>query len=1188
MARRGIDFRIRTGVNTAGIERASRALALQARALKKAAMASAALNTNMARSSRLQKTGARATSKTNAALTDADRTTQALIKTKKKLSVVENKLAKTQKQLAQHIEKDTKKTKKATKQQRKLNRARSQGAAILQRLGTAMLIFGATHQVSRGFKSLVSTAIEFNKNLESARLGIAALITASGNVVDAQGQMVTTAEKFAWSQGEARRQVQLLRKDALATEATFTELMNIFQLGVTPGLTAGMDLDEIRTFTVRISQAASALQMPQRQLAEEIRSILQGTIRATSTRIATALTITNRQVNQWRAMGTLGKELQERFEAFAVAGDKLKDTLGGLTGRVNDAFQQLVGEAGKGFYETIKQGLADTFELLVTVGEKGIIVNEDLKQGLEYFFSALSDIIVYARRGAKALSMEGAVKSIRYVSDLIREIGKGIVDIVSGIRKGVDTVSSLYKGVTNISKELGLIDINLRPLLSLAIQITTIWASFAALLKFSRFTLSGIESILIAIKGLTSKIFKNFRMIISPAGLITSAVMGLATILNNVVSKELGVSADFVTQMGVGLRVAGDIAARIGKTLELGFTAAYQSLRVVMDAMMVGYYKITKAFLQAKYKLGFGGLETELAINELNRNIAQAQKRLSKTSAEGFNKIRDSFRETVKSWNTLGRDMGKTINQYWEDFERGGKKAGTLILNDLTNLLNSGVEAGQSFMDGLRQKIHEANNDPPEVKIKLNTGLDPKDMSRGDIPFEKATPAQIKAQAVADTDAYSIVNLKDLYTDSDLEKLETAEQKLVSLKNTLKDTKKWLDAQEAGQAGIDVDAKAEQAVEQHKKTLKFLRDQYDLQLEINTQRQKEDPFLTMEDLTASLKAAHDEYTQSVKAENDLFKNQMLYLEGIASIQENINEKRKAYNHTATVGLWKAEEALKKQKEQFELLKLQASGGVFDGMKAGLLSFAYETQSVFEGIQSTINQGINQLASAISDTLVDAFDPSKDVDLKQRFGKFLQSIAKMAIQTFMRIAIAKTIAFAFDGGASSSLIGNVSGYSPTFRARGGMIPRHAQASLAHYMAPQGLAGGGRPSGLPPTDTVPIWASPGEFMMRVDAVRRYGADVMAKINAGLVDPIGLRSLAGPLSAIKRRQRGPGFAAGGEVPVSKQVPTQTVQGSGGVSKAILVANDEAADMLLNGGRAAVLRFLAENRDDVNGALA
>ena len=47
-----------------------------------------------------------------------------------------------------------------------------------------------------------------------------------------------------------------------------------------------------------------------------------------------------------------------------------------------------------------------------------------------------------------------------------------------------------------------------------------------------------------------------------------------------------------------------------------------------------------------------------------------------------------------------------------------------------------------------------------------------------------------------------------------------------------------------------------------------------------------------------------------------------------------------------------------------------------------------------------------------------------------------------------------------------------------------------------MVPKYLAGGG-PSG---SDTVPAWLTPGEFVMRRDAVNRIGADNLAAMNSG----------------------------------------------------------------------------------------
>ena len=57
------------------------------------------------------------------------------------------------------------------------------------------------------------------------------------------------------------------------------------------GREAGLDVDQVRKFTIAISQAAGAIGLAQNQLAEEIRSILSGTIQARTTRIAVALGI---------------------------------------------------------------------------------------------------------------------------------------------------------------------------------------------------------------------------------------------------------------------------------------------------------------------------------------------------------------------------------------------------------------------------------------------------------------------------------------------------------------------------------------------------------------------------------------------------------------------------------------------------------------------------------------------------------------------------------------------------------------------------------------------------------------------------------------------------------------------------------------------------------------------------------
>ncbi|NKB42018.1 MAG: hypothetical protein GKR86_13475, partial [Ilumatobacter sp.] len=162
-----------------------------------------------------------------------------------------------------------------------------------RRLVGALAIFQLARQGVQVFRDLVAQGVQFNDRVANAQLGIAGLVITLGDVRDAQGEIVGNAERLNLALGIARQQTALLRQDSLKTVATFEQLLDTFQVSVGPGLAAGLNLDEVRQLTVDISQAASALGVPQNQLAEEVRSLLSGTIQARTTRIATALGISN-------------------------------------------------------------------------------------------------------------------------------------------------------------------------------------------------------------------------------------------------------------------------------------------------------------------------------------------------------------------------------------------------------------------------------------------------------------------------------------------------------------------------------------------------------------------------------------------------------------------------------------------------------------------------------------------------------------------------------------------------------------------------------------------------------------------------------------------------------------------------------------------------------------------------------
>lgn len=325
-------------------------------------------------------------------------------------------------------------------------------ASSFLRMGGIISTFIVARGIIDGIRTLIETSIQFNRTIERSELGIAAILSAVGEVRGAFGETVSQAQQLTLAQAEARRQTQLLRKDALKTAATFEQLLDTFQVALAPGLTAGLDVDEVRGFAIRISQAALALGVAQNQLSEEIRSILSGTIRPQTTRIAVALGITNEDIARVRELGQLGEFLQERFAAFGAAGEKALETVDGLVGRVIDGFSQLAGEAGRsvGFFDNVKDSLKDLLDLFLDFDEFGFPTPDpQTLQVLQVFFDAIQEGFSALQEELGEITFEDAVQSAKLLADAIVTGVQVALGVIQGLIAGFRTLGEIIRGVGN-------------------------------------------------------------------------------------------------------------------------------------------------------------------------------------------------------------------------------------------------------------------------------------------------------------------------------------------------------------------------------------------------------------------------------------------------------------------------------------------------------------------------------------------------------------------------------------------------------------------------------------------------------------------------------------------------------------------------------------------------------------------
>lgn len=1024
-----------------------------------------------------------------------------------------------------------------------------------RRLFGVLAAFQAARAIFTGFIDLIKSGIQFNATIERTRIGIASLILAVGTLRDAQGDTVEGADAFLLAQKEAVRQQKLLRTESLKTTATFEELLDTFQVAVGPGIGAGLNLDQVRKFSVQISQAASAIGVAQNQLSEEIRSILSGTIQQRTTRIAAVLGITNEDIRTAREAGNLFQFLQDRFQSFGIAGEEAAKTFDGLLGILKGAVQELAGLAAAPLFDTLRSTLAELVDLILTIGPDGaVIINPDAVLAIAPIFAGIQTAIDAIRESAGNIGFQDLTSSAQLIGAAIAVAGEVIAGVVRGIVSGFSIVVAILESIASAfgDQRDGLQDIVALVTKysavfgSVLLIVGLIGAALNAVLTPMRLLISltttlatGALNVLGAFSRLPSAIQLAFARIVFVLGIflglseavrqVTEGIFGVNLSLRQTVELiSLGVLGAFVSvfqtvsqlafvikdSIGEAFRSAADAAVRfinegkiliaslLGDQLEVqALTAAQEQTTLDQDNARLRRRK------QAELELADLRAQQEAKSLAINQEIAKIVGEAA--GADALGQIPSALEELLGSITRLFGDFDLGISNLFKDLENGGF--------DFDKFFN---------LDEFLAKLKAAQEEG--------------------IPGRQAT---IAPRGVP-------------ITDEQRRGLAEAQQKLALTQQQL-------------QADRSINDLERQRASNDVIRLQELRNQLgELQTQIDTQR-------ALNEL--EVEAAQRAVNGAVGEDQKLFLEQQLV---------TLKQQQVADEEALRVKIDETNIALERQQQI-------VSGTIGEGFGQGLQDFAQQFSSAFQaGIE--ISKGLLQsFSSFVSDSIVSAFDPNNDTSIKERFGQFLQDIARLILNQLIQLQIAKLlIGFGLGGPAPA---GASTGGSIGL-AEGGSIPNRGRASPAHFgFKARGLAIGGEatpPPGIDRRDTVPIWAQPGEFMQSLAAVRTYGRDFMEALNSRVLDPQALRGLAGLRSTRRMAvaaRRGPGFQTGGLISeqIARQTAVQSLQatspggGSGGVQRAVVVAGEAEFDRLVSGGSGSLIRWMRENKDTVRGIL-
>ena len=263
-------------------------------------------------------------------------------------------------------------------------------------VGIYTAAFTAISKLIDGLKSVIT----YNAQIEISQLGIASSFLTAGKYVDVYtGKVLDGAAAFKEAQSDSRDVLEELKAANLATIATLDQLVRAYQETLPVAMRAGFDKSQVQQFTTAMIQAAGAIDASgalMHQLGEETRSMLTGAINPRTSRIATVLGITNKDVAEFKGNANgMFNFLMGKLSAYQVAGVELQSTWKGVMSNMLDVAQQVAGMIGEPLFEAFKLELKEIIDSIVVMDEKTkqLKWSEDFLSGVTSIKEGVTSII---------------------------------------------------------------------------------------------------------------------------------------------------------------------------------------------------------------------------------------------------------------------------------------------------------------------------------------------------------------------------------------------------------------------------------------------------------------------------------------------------------------------------------------------------------------------------------------------------------------------------------------------------------------------------------------------------------------------------------------------------------------------------------------------------------------------------
>jgi cell wall-associated NlpC family hydrolase len=291
---------------------------------------------------------------------------------------------------------------------------------------SANAVYGAFQQIKDVAASIVMPGFDFTKDMEVNQLGIAGIL-----------QSMTLLNGQAVSFGDAMNisadMMGKLQMDAIKTSTSTKDLVTTFKDLLTPGIDAGMNLEQIRQFTTAGVTVAKAKGLDSAQVAPELQNLIEGNVQSSS--LAKSMGLTDEDIEQAKQSSEgLFNFLMERMQTMMPMAEQFPNTLEGNINKLKEVSTLASAEITKAFADDFKEIVSAITDMIADVNtETGEIeINPeimgfvyDLKQGWNDLTEFLNDAL--PQNGVLMNDLTGTIQSLY---NAVINVAEGMMDFL--------------------------------------------------------------------------------------------------------------------------------------------------------------------------------------------------------------------------------------------------------------------------------------------------------------------------------------------------------------------------------------------------------------------------------------------------------------------------------------------------------------------------------------------------------------------------------------------------------------------------------------------------------------------------------------------------------------------------------------------------------------------------------------